>query len=409
MEKLTGVVLEKDGTHVVLLTPLGEFKRVRMSGRLPGIGEEVSIPVAHKRFFRMPKAGWIAVAAAVLLLLVGNPLLTMVTKPPEAAMAYVSIDVKPSIELTVSDRFNVMDAQALNADGQKVLNGIELKGVKYTDAVAKIKDRASQMGYIPKTKANTVLVSVAFLNGSKVDRASAERTLVASANNVFADSTLKVAAVHVPTDLRDSAKKRGMSTGKYAVLIEAVNSGLPITEKDMKENPVNDVIADAGGQPQQIINQAGEEKQFDLQEKKYIALASKNESEQPTVAAANPPEQQTSSVTTDEAEVKPGTDNTVPVKSKERKYVETIRKNGGPEDQRSKNEKTSGVSAAAVTNLPPVKTGSEPVSTPPKETIVTVVDDQKTVDNYMGPDQTSNSGPAGSSDLSDMYKLKPNW
>lgn len=265
MEKLTGVVLEKDGTHVVLLTPLGEFKRVRLSGRLPGIGEEVSIPVTHKRFFRMPKAGWIAAAAAVLLLMVGNPLLTMVTQP--------------------------------------------------------------------------------------------------------------------------------------------VKSGIPVAGKEIKKNPANDAIADAGGQLQEIINQAGEEKQSAVPEKKSIAVTGNNESEQ-AVAAANPPNQPDSLVTANEAAIKSGTDNTAPVKTKERRYVETVRKNSGPEDTGS-NEKSSGVSAAAVTNPTPVKSGSEPVSTPPKD--VTVVDDQKTVDNYMGPDQTSNSGSTGSADLSDMYKLKPNW
>lgn len=279
MEKLTGVVLEKDGRHVILLTPLGEFKRVRMSGKLPGIGEEVSIPVAHKRFFRIHKVSWIAAAAAILILLVGNPLLTMV------------------------------------------------------------------------------------------------------------------------------------NSGKYVVFNEAVNSGVPIAEKDTQKNSVNGTITSAGSQLQQIINKAGEDKQFGVQEKKYAALASKNESEQSTVAAADTPDQPASPVTASEAGLKPGSDNTVPTESsKESKYVEPIRKNGGPEDQRGKEQTNSGISAAAVTNPPPVKTGSEPVNTPPdKDTVVTVVDDQKTVDNYMGPDQTSNSGPINSPELNDMYKLKPNW
>jgi len=348
VEKVTGVVLEKEGRHVVLMTPMGEFKRIRMSGKLPGIGEEISVPVAHKRFFTMPKAGWIAVAAAVLILLVGNPLLTMVTKPPEAAMAYVSIDIKPSVELTVSDRYNVMDAQALNSDGKKVLNGLDLKGAKYTEAVNVIKEKSSQMGYFGKHSDNTVLVSVAFLSSSKVDKASAERTLVASANNVFADSETKVAAVHVPSDLRESAKKIGISTGKYAVLIQAVNSGLSITEKDMQEKPVIDAITGAGGLPQQIINQAGEEKQFDVEEKKYIALADKKEVEQPEADGDDVPDQAVSIVANEDGS-KPSGDNTVPDEiNKERKYVEIIRSSGDPEEQRGKDAGDVGVSVAAT-------------------------------------------------------------
>jgi len=410
VEKVTGVVLEKDGRYVVLLTPLGEFKRIRMKGKLPDIGEEVSVPVIHKRNFRMPKAGWIAAAAAVLILLVGNPLLTTVLKPPEAAMAYVSIDMKSSIELTVSDRYNVMDAQALNADGEKILKNIDLKGVKYSDAVTKIKDKASQMGYIKNSNDNTVLVSVAFLNDSMVDKGVAESTLVASANNIFADPETKVAALHVPTDLRDNANKSGISTGKYAVLIEAVNSGLPITEKDMQEKPVIDAISSAGRQAQQIITQAGEEKQFVLEEKKYMLLASRNDSEQITDAVYNENTQPAVSIAANEAEAKPVSDNNVPTKnSKDRKYVETIRKTGGPEDQRTEAAPKTEVSPAAAPEPAPVKTEQEPVSEPSVDTGANAEDDLKTIDNYMGSEQNTNNESPNSSDLNGMYKSKPNW
>jgi len=215
--------------------------------------------------------------------------------------------------------------------------------------------------------------------------------------------------VHVPSDLRESAKKIGISTGKYAVLIQAVNSGLSITEKDMQEKPVIDAITGAGGLPQQIINQAGEEKQFDVEEKKYIALADKKEVEQPEADGDDVPDQAVSIVANEDGS-KPSGDNTVPDEiNKERKYVEIIRSSGDPEEQRGKDAGDVGVSVAATPVETPGTTDKKPVIDPPKDTVINKVYDQETVDNYMGPDETSNSESTDSVDLNYMYKSKPNW
>jgi hypothetical protein len=100
MERLTGIVMDKIGRHVILMTPKGEFKRVKISGRIPEIGEEVRIPVVHRHFFNMPKAGWLATAAAAILLLISSPLLTVIRQPAMITTVGKQVNTTQNVKAT---------------------------------------------------------------------------------------------------------------------------------------------------------------------------------------------------------------------------------------------------------------------------------------------------------------------
>ena len=392
MDQLTGMVMERTGSQVILMTSLGEFKKIRIAGNMPEIGEEVRIPVVHRRFFNMPRASWLAVAAAVILLILASPLLlTTINQPPEVAMAYISVDINPSVELTMSNRYNIMDAQAINADGEKILAGVDIKGSNVKNAVASIAEEAIELGFIRKNHDNEALLSVSLLPGANIDKDVFEKTLVASANRVLQENKIEVAfqTIHVPSVVRENAKKKGLSSGKYAVLIEAVNAGLSVTEKDMQEKSIVVAISNAGGQPEQIIGQARQEEQFDLKEQKYRAIASQTRpaGSAPGVIADKPAGDT----------VKPGQDN---------KMIEPIRRDGGPEDRRS----GSSVNAAGDST----KTGTDnnqPAVTPPVNTTPTPTPDDTTGsddvnNNYMGPEEPSDQPPVNDDQMS---RVKPNF
>ncbi len=409
MERVTGVVMETKGNHVVLITPKGEFKRVRITGKLPGIGEEVHIPVARKRFFNLPRASWAAVAAAVILLLSASPLLTVLNQPPEFATAYVSIDIGPSIELTRSNRENVLEAHAYNSEGKKILEKLNLKGMKIDEAVTSITREAVEMGYIQNVDGNSVLISVAPLPDSGLEKDAIEKAVLASANNVLADSKInrEVKTISVPSDIRESARVKGMSTGKYALLIEAVNEGLTVTEEEMKQNSIDEVISQAGGQTEMIIGMAQTEKQFEIKEQKYIALAGAKKGNDDTrsgIVDIRP-----SAGSTDTGSDTETTDGKI-------RFIDPIIRNGWLNDigEPAGSQKP----AAAVTTVPGSQgAGSQQPGTPqngadtpaagPVEDPNNVNDKvyENTRDNYMGPelpgDITGTEEP--------MYILRPKF
>ncbi|MFH0993088.1 MAG: hypothetical protein V1761_01925 [bacterium] len=73
--------------------------------------------------------------------------------------AYVTLDINPSIDLTVNGKDVVLDANALNEDGDLLLLELDLIGEDLEDAIAMIIDKAIDLGFIDIEAAET-LVSV---------------------------------------------------------------------------------------------------------------------------------------------------------------------------------------------------------------------------------------------------------
>ncbi len=436
----TGIVMERIGRQVVVMTHQGEFKRIRMNGRIPDIGEEIRVPIKTGMLARVSNTRWLAVAAAVILFIMASPLLTIMTQSPEVAVAYVAIDINPSIELTVSNRDNVLEANAYNLDGTKVLAGLNIKGTNYKKAVTQIGKKAIELGYISKDAGNTFVISLSPIPNAKFDKAAMETTLLASANEVLSESKVKgeFKSIKVPVALRERANKKGISPGKYAVLLEAVNAGLSVTEKDMQEKSIEVAIANAGGEPEQIINQAQEEEQFEDKEKVYIALL--NKSSAIAMEQAGGDESAADVSKSEDDNGNPGekvSDDEKQNKDK-KPLIETVRKEGdpeGPKDEISENKGSSGSvvdppNATASVVEPPKAIGSEvPDETtsgqkpePPLNTgnekepdltgdinntddVEDTIDDN-TEENYMGNPIDWNKAPENNTD---MYILKPNF
>ncbi|PKM80952.1 MAG: hypothetical protein CVU89_11445 [Firmicutes bacterium HGW-Firmicutes-14] len=405
MERLTGIVMEKTKNHVVMMTEKGEFKRVRVSGRIPDIGEEIRIPVVHRRFLNLPRASWMAVAAAVLLLLVTSPLLIMINQPHEFAVASVSIDINPSIGLTVSNLNNVMDAHAYNSGGKKVLDRVNPEGVSINKAVAMITGEAVELGFIGRSGDNTVLISVVPLSDANIDKNAFEKTLLASANDVLTGSKISgnIQTLHVPADIGETAKKKGISPGKYAVLIEAVNDGLDLTEEDIKEKSITVAIAGAGGEPDRIIGQARVEEQFGIKEKIYFEIASSGRKDVSIAGGTSSGGQ--------DSEIEAGQPGSDSEPDSERRYIDPIRRDGEPEKPR--NTGNTGhkppVAAVSVPSDQKDETTGGAVYDSEQNDIGTVPDNspesQDTVDNYMGAENPGNK----TGDNEDMYILRPNF
>ena len=86
--------------------------------------------------------GWAASAACVAaMLIVGGVLYTTQT-------AYISIDVNPSIELSLNRFDRVLKAVPKNEDARRVLSGIDLDHLKYSDALQKIVEAERALGYL---------------------------------------------------------------------------------------------------------------------------------------------------------------------------------------------------------------------------------------------------------------------
>ena len=74
-------------------------------------------------------------------------------------VAYVSIDLNPSLELTLNRLDRVIGVEAYNEDGQGILEGVSVKGMRYGDAIESIVGSEGMQPYLTWDAALTFTVA----------------------------------------------------------------------------------------------------------------------------------------------------------------------------------------------------------------------------------------------------------
>lgn len=135
----------------------------------------------------------------------------------EMPVSYVSVDVNPSIELTLNRRNRVTDAKSRNRDGAKVLEHLQLKGKDYLEAVELLVESDAMQPYLTADAELTVTVA----------SVKAEELLSGLQDSVVAThyhGMCRSADMETVTAAHDC----GMSLGKYQIyqLLTQYGSGL---------------------------------------------------------------------------------------------------------------------------------------------------------------------------------------
>lgn len=172
----------------------------------------------------------VAIAAAAAMLLVGVLIgrgAGQAPAPMENVAAIISLDVNPSVELRVDAAEKVLAAEAHNADGAAVLEGMDLAGTQLNVAVNAIVGSMLKLGYINEL-ANSILISVENVDGA--DAQALESKLIAEVEAIFAESAVGSGAIlsqnvsGADDALAAKAEEYGITVGK-AALIEEILAG----------------------------------------------------------------------------------------------------------------------------------------------------------------------------------------
>lgn len=262
MNTAKGLVMEKIGDELVLLMPGGEFVKYKMPGGKAEIGDEILIPLnREKKRLTINKLWYVAAAAVFLVLFL--PILSNSTINSGQTVAYLSVDINPSIELAVDKNFKVQQINTYNSDGDQIIRETKLKGLNATEAVSKITAQAYQDGFLSPKKDNAVVLSLTPIDQSAMPT-GIDNKLKSSVEKTLANANLGgvVQTILTSITMRQEAKAEGLSPGKYAILLEATKAGLNITAQDLKNASIATVIKNAGGQVGEIVGKAHEEKDF---------------------------------------------------------------------------------------------------------------------------------------------------
>lgn len=159
---------------------------------------------------RRPARAITALAACLVLALAGFGLHSVYREP----VAFVGIDVNPSIELGINRFDRVVEARPLNDDGRILLEDVALTGLGYQEAIDALTTSAA---FAPYADAGSLVeVSVASADTALADRLAAQT-----------DAALEAlpcdhACGSVGTEVRDQASAAGTGMARYQAAQELV-------------------------------------------------------------------------------------------------------------------------------------------------------------------------------------------
>ncbi len=174
------------------------------------------------------KRRWIAPlsAAAALAIVAGSIFGISRFQQASAADSVVTLDINPSIALSVNSKETVTTATPLNDDAKDIMGGMELEGTNLETAVNAIIGACLQKGYLDELE-NAILVSVE--NADADTATQLQNELTATISGAFQSGSILTQTVTVDDDLAQLAQQYNISAGKASLIQEVIAQDSTLT------------------------------------------------------------------------------------------------------------------------------------------------------------------------------------
>ncbi|MGI5984303.1 MAG: hypothetical protein GXY01_09650 [Clostridiales bacterium] len=180
--------------------------------------------------------------AAALVLVAGGAFGIGQYNLAHAVDTVVTMDVNPSIELSANKAESIIDAIALNEDGKKILEGMDLKGMKLEDAASELANSLVEEGYVSEL-ANSILVSV--INDDSEKTEDLEKRLTETVNKALSENGIDGAILGMKgkndETLKQLAGELGISEGKANLIKSIIEKDPSLSLEELSKLNVNDL------------------------------------------------------------------------------------------------------------------------------------------------------------------------
>lgn len=131
---------------------------------------------------------------------------------------YVSVDVNPSVEITLNRFDKVIQTKAFNSEGELILSGLKLKNLGYNDAVRAIVENITSTGYLSETR----LVSVTLQTDLSDKEEKMKIALESDVSSVISRHhlTAEIEVMSVDSETISGAHAEDLSPAKYLAIIQ---------------------------------------------------------------------------------------------------------------------------------------------------------------------------------------------
>ncbi len=171
-------------------------------------------------------------------------------------LAYVSLDINPSIDMVLDAKDRVQTVTAMNQDGEVLLEGLALQGLKLEAAVEAIIDEAIDLGYIdPEAEDTTVTCD-----------GSAEKVrnkLHEYVNTAFQNRGIMGSAIAKQnTELLAEAEELGVTVGFLRLVYRALEADDELLKEDallLTQQELIQIIKDKNAAMKQVMTEMKEQ------------------------------------------------------------------------------------------------------------------------------------------------------
>jgi hypothetical protein len=157
-------------------------------------------------------------------------------------VTYIGIDINPSVELSINRMGKVIDAVPLNDEADILLSDLDLDNMDSEDAIEKIVDGSTEMGYINElAEDNAISVSVSGEN--EEEDTETEEEISSKLKTFLNDKNLPAIVLLEKNndERRTLAETYGISNGKMLLIQKAIAVNPDLVESELATQSVQSI------------------------------------------------------------------------------------------------------------------------------------------------------------------------
>lgn len=241
VKAIVAKVDQQNGVMVVF-TADKQFRRLPLPDAAPPPGAtiEVDLPAEKRAVSSLLHTKWLAAAAVLLLVLAVGMLGTLGVAP---VSAYVTLDMKPSLQLAVDEQGKITEITALNEAGKALLEQLDLKNMDIYLAVKEIVQNAGKAGYFDSQKENIVMAGITKAKDSSSYQIDEAKLRAIIHDELSAKQYPGYVVVNVvDRDQWQNAKQSGYSVNQVIMSVRAKEHGVSIDPQVIKDQGLTQVM-----------------------------------------------------------------------------------------------------------------------------------------------------------------------
>lgn len=235
-----GIIFELKNNKAVIITPKGEFLSISADASWR-VGDEVTYKQKDMILFNkrtsgqktlLKKVSLIAIAACLLFFII--PIM-----PLSQASTYISIDINPSLELELKNS-KVINITPINQDALELIAFIsdDVIGNDLYNSTLSIIEATQRLGYL-KNEENFIIVGVCD-NNEEIELENYGEFIK---ENLAKDNyKVEVIVINGTNEDKKIADDKEISIGKYIVQQDKKNNGIEISDEELKNSEVKEII-----------------------------------------------------------------------------------------------------------------------------------------------------------------------